>query len=435
MRQDHIIRGASESEDQAFSQINSQVKRKALLENVASLYMLQGANYLLPIITIPYLMRVLGADKYGLIVMAFAISQYLIIVTDYGFNITAVHKIAVNKHDKKRISEIFGVVVAVKLMLLAASSLILVMVVLLFPTLRGEWSLFGVAFLAVIGSVLFPVWYFQGIENMKYITFLNVISKIFATIGIFALVKNQSDVMMAALLQALGPFFAGLTSVWLLIYRFSVRLVWPSSWSDVISELKEGWAVFTATLAGNLYGQGAVLIVGLIAGNVAAANYAVVQKVGAALSGLVQPVAQAIYPSLCMNAISDTNRVKRTLKRTISLIMLMGLVVGAGVFYGSEWIDNAVIGKQSDMFVALLHVYVFVIVLDQINVMLNPFIMAFKKFEAVQRMYIRASLLFLLVSIPSVYFYGAPAMAYTVLLVVEVFVLINSVFILKSSMR
>jgi PST family polysaccharide transporter len=62
---------------------------KRLFENSLSLFALQAANYILPFITIPYLIRILGTEKFGLTVFASAMMQYLAVFTDYGFNFTA----------------------------------------------------------------------------------------------------------------------------------------------------------------------------------------------------------------------------------------------------------------------------------------------------------------------------------------------------------
>ena len=184
------------------------VEKKRFLGNFLSLATLQGLNYILPLLTLPYLVRVLGAEKFGLIAFATAVVGYFIVLTDYGFNFSATREVANYRDDKNKLVEIFSSVMIIKVSLLLISFIILLFLIFFFEKIGNDALLYVLTFGSVVGQVLFPVWFFQGVERMKYITIINIISKTIFTVAIFLLVKQTSDYLLVPLLTSVGIIVA-----------------------------------------------------------------------------------------------------------------------------------------------------------------------------------------------------------------------------------
>ena len=144
--------------------LNRLLKHVAL-RNVLLLYLVQFSSYVMPVITLPYLSRVLSPEKFGLIAYAQAFMWYFITLTDYGFNLSATRQIAVHQEDTEEVSRIFSTVMVCKVLLTLLGLTILMTTVLAIPKLRPDWLLFLLAFLSVVGNCLFPLWLFQGLQK------------------------------------------------------------------------------------------------------------------------------------------------------------------------------------------------------------------------------------------------------------------------------
>ncbi|WP_369525932.1 oligosaccharide flippase family protein [Photobacterium leiognathi] len=138
---------------------------KRFLENVLSLGSIQVVNYILPLLTVPYLVRVLGVDYFGLLAFSTVIINYLMLITDYGFNLTATKEVSINRFDNNKVSEIFSSVLIVKMLLTVLCFFLLLTLILTIGKIGDHSVLYLITFLSVIGQSLFPIWLFQGIEK------------------------------------------------------------------------------------------------------------------------------------------------------------------------------------------------------------------------------------------------------------------------------
>jgi polysaccharide transporter, PST family len=329
--------------------------RQRLIENIGSLYVLQGVNYILPVVLLPYLVRVLGTEQIGLIAIAQALMQYFVVLTDYGFNLTASRDIAMYKEDSLRVSEIFSTVIFIKLSLMLLSFLLLIAMVFSISKFRADWPVYLVSFLSVAGAVLLPVWFFQGLEKMKYITIVNVAGGLISTIAIFALVRDASDVLLAAGLRAGGVLLAGLLGLYVAWHIAPVRLTLPSP-QGVIATLRGGWNVFVSQLSQTLLGTSMVPFLGLFYGNLIVGYFAIAQKMVLAAIGLSIPISNAIYPRVSALFAESQDLAIAFLRKALFFGGLLFLTAGLCLFLGADIAVRLVTGEANSSISVLVKI-------------------------------------------------------------------------------
>ncbi len=270
-------------------------EKRVLTENFIAVGLTQIISYVIPLITLPYLARVLGAEKFGLVFWAQACVQYFIILTDFGFNLSAVKEISINRDNNERISEIFNSVLTAKFLLIILSLLLMTIIVFSFPKFRSEYLLFYLTFFMVIGNAIYPIWFFQGIEHMKYITFLNIVAKCIFLALILIFIKSPDDYMFVALLNSLGFIVAGILGLYFAIKRFGVKIFVPKVQS-VIEQTKFSSEFFLSRVAVCAYSNTNAFVLGIIASPVIVGYYTAAEKIYQAMRSLCDPIAQVMYP-------------------------------------------------------------------------------------------------------------------------------------------
>jgi polysaccharide transporter, PST family len=402
---------------------------KRLVENIFSLSVLQGANYLLPLITVPYLVRVLGPERYGLLGFAQAFAQYFVILTDYGFNMSATRQIALNQNDPRAISEIFSSVTLIKFSLMLVSFLLMVGIVSFLPDFQQYGPVYYLSFLLVLGNVLFPVWFFQGMESMKYITILNLSAKSLSTLAIFALVHSREDYPMAAGVQASGSVVAGLLSMGVLAKFFPLRLIWPS-YKSLLEVLKDGWYIFMSSASISLYTTSSVFILGLVTNHQTVGYYNAANTLTRAVQGLLSPVFQSIYPH--MNALAKQSREAALgfIRKSLWSLGVVSLLFSVALFCLAEPLVRIGLGDKFLASIPLVRLMASLPLLIALGNLFGQTMLTFSLNKPFSRILLFSGLFNLALIVPMTHWLGAEGTVISVLLT-EILVTGSMGFLLK----
>ena len=348
------------------------IYNRSLLESFFSLSLMQALNGLLPLVTIPYLLDVIHADKFGLINISQAVIYYFQILVDYGFNMTATRQIAIYRDNLNRISSIFSAVLIIKLLLTGLGAVLLFLIVNVAPSFRENSNLFYLTYLTVIGYAFFPTWFFQGIEKMRYLTLLNLVAKVIFTVLIFLCVKKEKDYLLVPVFTGLGFIISSVLAIFIACYVYKVNLRKVNK-RHLLFQLNDGFPIFISNFSISFYRSANPILLGFFTNSMTVGYYSVAEKLMKGLQSIVNSLAQALFPHMSRKLetyLTTQMKVKAIFKPTIMIsvgLVLISLVI---YFTASFWVELFVHSKNNET-IACLRILSFVITFGGINYLLG----------------------------------------------------------------
>ncbi len=268
--------------------------KSSITKNTSALFVLQILNYVFPLILLPYLTRILGIQLFGIYVFSISIIQLSTIVTDYGFNLSATYAISKNRYDQDYVNTLIGAVYLIKLVLLSLIWIVLIIFVLSYSKYEDHRLFLSLCIIPIAGMTFQPIWFFQGIERMKYITLYTGLAKFSYVVLVILLVKRADQIVNVALANGVAQIGAAVIG-WYLIVRLGYSPKVPSRTflkKTFMESLPFFWsraAVATYTTAGSFY-------LGIFAAPTQVAIFSASEQLYKAAQNAFMPLIQSLYP-------------------------------------------------------------------------------------------------------------------------------------------
>jgi len=299
-------------------------KLEKIIENFFSLSILQIAVYGFKFISIPYITRTIGLEKFGLIAFAASLCNFFIIFVDYGFHLSAVKDLAKNKDDLQKVNFIFTKVFFSKLILLFFSAILFLLIIFSVPLLRSNYIIYMFSFFVVINNVIYPQWFFHGIEKMKFITILNVFIQIIYLVSIFTFIKIESDYIYIPMLLGLSTFLIGIISMMIIFSQYKVRFI-KIEIHNIIQTLNEGKYIFINQFFPYIYKESAIIILGAFAPLTSVGLYSASERIINVCTLLIKTLTRAFFPHLSHSYESFKLYSRTIILTSISMLILLVL--------------------------------------------------------------------------------------------------------------
>ncbi|QLB20576.1 hypothetical protein A6B43_03045 [Vespertiliibacter pulmonis] len=268
-----------------------------LSQNFISLFLLQVANYIFPLLIWPILSNYLGIEQFGLLLLALSMLMISNMITDFGFNLSATHNISKNRENKIFICSLLTNIYVLKTVL----SILVSVVFFIYYQFSENDNLHKLDYISIILLILIVFfqswqcpWFFQGIERMKYVTKIIVLSKIIYLLSLVLILPYYSTINSVLLCYLLNQIF---------ISYFYMYSVYKEKFSfgrfnlyGILKELKYSSNFFISRVAVSIYTTGNVLLLGYFHSPHIVGLYGSAEKLYGAGSGVASIVSQAMYP-------------------------------------------------------------------------------------------------------------------------------------------
>lgn len=343
------------------SRLNNNKEGKVLAGNFGYMMVLQFAGYLFPLITIPYLARVIGVEGFGKIAFATAVVLWFQTITDWGFNYTATRDVAQNRDNSEKVSEIFSNVLWARILLMTVSAGLLLLAITLVPYLGENKVIILLTFMLIPGHIMFPEWFFQAMEKMKFITIFSLVSKVLFTAMVFFFIKEKEDYILQPIFMSLGYLVCGLAAMYLIVVKWQVEIQSPR-WGAITATIYKSSDVFITNIMPNFYYGFSTLFVGVLWGATSNGVLDAGRKFVGISEQFLNVISRVFYPYLARNDNKHGVYVKINLVITLfaflSLFTCAPLIIEA--FFTPEF-HSAVpvlqISSLSLIFLSLRNIY------------------------------------------------------------------------------
>ena len=324
-----------------------------LVQNAAALYGVQFVRKLLPLIVVPYLARTLGPPGWGIVAFTQSLAEILVLVIEFGFNLSATREIARERESKQTCGEIMAGVLGSQVLLALAGIVVTLGAARFIPLLRDNPKLLAAGLFYAIAQGFIPLWFFQGLERMRLAAALEISGRIIGLLSIFVFVHSVADAWIALFIQGVAPAITACAGL-VMAYRV-IPCRMPSS-TLIRGALQRGWPMFLFRSAESLYGVQNSFILGLFVTPTQVGYFASAEKISKAVYGLLNPIRDALYPRLSNMARSSPDRAARLARIGVIVMVTGGLVLAVALFAGAPLLVRLLMGAAFEPAVRVLRI-------------------------------------------------------------------------------
>lgn len=319
---------------------------RKLTRNFGALSVIQAANFLIPFLVLPIIVRVIGPDKFGTLNFLVAIGAYFVLLINYGFDYTATRVIARNRDNHPLVNETFSQVFVVKNYLFLVSVLLFSLLLFCIPQLQKDVLVSVLCFIGCLSNVLMPNWLFQGMEQLQKASLFNLASKLLFSVTMVLLIKQPADYWIYALLTSISQVVTGLLLFIYAMRKFKLSLQ-PVSFTTVKRVLYTDKAVFISTLLINLYTTSNIVLLGLLQPEKEVGIFTAATRIVGVIQTLtLLPLSQTLFPHIGKAFAADTESGLLEVRKVFPVVNILSFCISLGLFITAPLAISILFGPE-----------------------------------------------------------------------------------------
>ncbi len=299
------------------------------------------SNLLFPLITFPYASRILGPESIGLFNYAFAIASYFTLFASFGFPIYGMREVAVRKNDSNDLEIATNSVFSANLLL---TVFVCIAYLFLCSFIAGDHIiLFLIVGISILLSSISFEWFYQGIEDFRYLTVRGIIIKSVSVICLFLFVKNSSDLLYYAIVSVGATCGNNILNLIRLKKFIRLRLIRKGVWKHI----RGASVLFMGTVAVSFYSYMNDILIGALDNMTSVGYFSTGNKLVHIILSIIGVISMSIIPR--MTSLVNSNKQEETLqlqRKSINLVLYVAIPIMIGLFVLSPQIVNLFAGNQ-----------------------------------------------------------------------------------------
>ena len=313
------------------SKLNNIYNNKIVV-NFFHIGIIKFSNVFAKYFLVSYLIRALGEHNYGTLTWIESFIQYFVVFINFGFDIFIVKKIIEKIDDKLETDKIISTVLTLKFLLFLSSFFI--MAVLLYVFDIKEFSKYFFLMLCIgIGDVFFPLWYFQGIQKMKFLSITTLIAKGVLIIGTYLFIKNPNHIFRYIYILLFSSIIYGFLGIYFLVKISKVKFLFAKK-IELLKYFSDGFLFYLGKTSTLFMNFGTIFIIGKLFTKNLVSGFDLSSKIIFVFVFLFEVIQQSFFPSIVSS--QDKNKLVKLLIATFILALVFNIFV---YFFSAELLN------------------------------------------------------------------------------------------------